>query len=64
MATREKGIKNGKKKRYRQKRKFKITKEHGRTALRLLFVPWGCLGVWFGIIAFCIMCFLTAFGFD
>ena len=32
--------------------------------LRALFVPPVSLAVWFGILSFCVMCYLTAFGFD
>ncbi len=55
---------NGKKKRYRPKRKRKLDKETLKTILAALFVPPLSLAVWFGIISFCMMCYLTAFGFD
>ena len=52
---------NGKTKRYRKKGGSGVTPG---MVLRLLFVPPQSLGVWFGIICFCVMCYLTAFGFD
>ena len=52
---------NGKTKRYRKKGGRGVTPG---MVLRLLFVPPQSLGVWFGIICFCVMCYLTAFGFD
>ena len=56
--------KNGKKKRYKKKYGFKITKDMVKTVLRVLFVPPASLGIWFGIASFFVMCYLTAFGFD
>lgn len=50
--------------RYRKKSDFKITGETLLTVLSATFLPPGCLAVWFGIISFCVMCYLTAFGFD
>ena len=50
--------------RYRRKREFRITRETVLPVLRVLFVPPISLAVWFGIISFCVMCWLTAFGFD
>ena len=55
---------DGKKRRYRKKRESRVSKEDVLTALGAAFVPPGCLAVWFGIICFCVMCYLTAFGFD
>ena len=55
---------NGKTKRYRKKKEKGDRKETLRMVLRLLFVPPQSLAVWFGIISFCVMCYLTAFGFD
>lgn len=55
---------NGKEKRYRTKSKITITKEDARSIGRLFYVPWGCLATWAIIIIFCMMCYLTAFGFD
>lgn len=53
---------NGKKKRYKRKGDFS-NKEIFFTVLKLLFKPPECLAVWFGLICFCMMCYLTAFGF-
>ena len=53
---------NGKKKRYRKRTGPK--KIPARAVLKALFVPPVSLAVWFGIISFCVMCYLTAFGFD
>ncbi|MBR5367487.1 MAG: hypothetical protein IK132_14685 [Clostridia bacterium] len=55
---------DGKKKRYRKKTGFWITKKTVLTVLKVLFVPPISLAVWFGIASFCVMCYLTAFGFD
>ena len=55
---------NGKEKRYRRKLGIKINKEALGTILRVVFVPPVSLAVWFGIASFCVMCYLTAFGFD
>lgn len=55
---------SGKKKRYRKKTKLRISKDAVLTVLRVLFVPPVSLAVWFGIASFCVMCYLTAFGFD
>ncbi|MBR5680534.1 MAG: hypothetical protein IKX19_07750, partial [Clostridia bacterium] len=55
---------DGKKKRYRKKTGFRITKKTVLTVLKVLFVPPISLAVWFGIASFCVMCYLTAFGFD
>jgi len=54
----------GGKKRYRRRREKGARTETLRTVLRLLFVPPQSLAVWFGILSFCVMCYLTAFGFD
>jgi predicted RNA-binding Zn-ribbon protein involved in translation (DUF1610 family) len=54
----------GAKKRYKPKKEKTFTrKELAVTILKLLFVPPASFGVWFGIIIFCAMCYLTAFGF-
>ncbi len=51
----------GKEKRWRPKRsKSGIT---AKDVLRVLFVPPLSLAIWFGIACFCVMCYLTAFGF-
>ena len=55
---------DGKKKRYRPKREFRITKSTVKDILCVLFVPPVSLAVWFGIISFFVMVYLTAFGFD
>ena len=55
---------DGKKKRYRPKSERRITGETVKTVLRALFVPPVSLAVWFCILSFCVMCYLTAFGFD
>ncbi|MBQ3859309.1 MAG: hypothetical protein II779_02195, partial [Clostridia bacterium] len=55
---------NGKEKRYRSRVLPKISKDTVKTVLSVLFVPPISLAVWFGIISFCVMCYLTAFGFD
>ena len=53
---------NGQKKRYRPKKTFKITGRSVLNFLRVLFVPPVSLAVWFGIISFCVMVYLTAGG--
>ena len=55
---------DGRKKRYRPKRERWLNKETLKTILMAVFVPPISLAVWFGIICFCVMCYLTAFGFD
>ncbi len=55
---------DGSEKRWREKHRIRIGKEERRMILRALFVPPVSLGVWFGILAFFVMCYLTAFGFD
>ena len=55
---------DGSTERYRPKREFRITKDTVLSVLKVLFVPPVSLAVWFGIICFCVMCWLTAFGFD
>ncbi len=54
----------GKKKRYRPKRELHIDKATVLSILRVVFVPPASLAVWFAIISFFVMCWLTAFGFD
>ena len=54
---------DGKKKRYRKKGSTFSGKEIAGMVLRLLFIPPGCLAVWFGLACFFTMCYLTAFGF-
>ncbi len=54
----------GKRKRRREKHRLKKSGITGRDVLRVLFVPPVSLAVWAGIVCFCIMCYLTAFGFD
>ena len=55
---------DGKLKRYREKHRIQIDRETVKTVLQVLFVPPVSLAVWFGIISFFVMCYLTAFGFD
>ena len=50
--------------RYRKKKKIRITKDAVCMVLKALFVPPVSLAVWFGIASFCVICYLTAFGFD
>ena len=48
-------------KRYKEKKEpFKITKSMAGGVLRALFVPPVCLAVWFGILSFVVMVYLTA----
>lgn len=54
---------DGSRKRYRKKRGFKIDLDTVLPILGVAFIPPGCLAVWFGIISFIIMVYLTAFGF-
>ena len=56
--------KKGKPKRYKKKYRFKITKPMAKDILRAVFVPPASLAVWFAILCFFVMCYLTAFGFD
>ena len=49
--------------RYRKKYNFRITREMVKTVLHALFVPPVSLGIWFAILCFCMICYLTAFGF-
>ncbi len=55
---------DGKKKRYRPKSDTKITKKGVLEVLGFLFSWPVILGVLFAIASFCVMCYLTAFGFD
>ena len=52
---------NGTRKRYREKRKYGISITD---VLKALIIPPVSLAVWFGIISFLVMCWLTAFGWD
>ena len=54
---------DGSRKKYRKKREIKITGDTVMTVLGFTFIPPGCLAVWFGILSFCVMVYLTAFGF-
>ena len=54
----------GKLKRYRKKVKFEFDKDLFKGILRAMFVPPVSLAVWFGIICFCMIVYLTAFGFE
>ena len=55
---------DGSRHRYRNRRAHASPREIIGAILKLLFVPPICFAVWFGIVCFCIMCYLTAFGFD
>ena len=55
---------DGSKKKYRKKTGFKIDTDTLLGVLGVTFIPPGCLAVWFGIISFIVMVYLTAFGFD
>ena len=55
---------DGKKKRHKEKLDLHISKSTVKEILRVIFVPHASLAVWFAIISFCVMCYLTAFGFD
>lgn len=55
---------NGRKRRWKEKRKFAFDKDDVVPVLLGMFVPPGCLAVWFAILSFCVMVYLTAFGFD
>ena len=50
----------GKKKRYRKKHDRQSVRSTIRTILRVMFVPPVSLAVWFGILSFCVMVYLTA----
>ena len=52
---------NGTRKRYREKRDYGISV---KDVLKALIIPPVSLAVWFGIISFLVMCWLTAFGWD
>ncbi len=54
---------SGRKKRYRKKTRHKINKETVKDILMVVFVPPASLAVWFGIISFCVIVYLTA-GYD
>lgn len=54
--------KDGKKKRHKQEFEFKIDTDVVFGALAVTFIPPGCLAVWFAILSFCVMVYLTAFG--
>ena len=54
----------GKLKRYRKKVKFEFDKDLFKGILRAMFVPPVSLAVWFGILCFCMIVYLTAFGFE
>ena len=56
-------VSTGSRKKYRKKREIKITGDTVMTVLGFTFIPPGCLAVWFGILSFCVMVYLTAFGF-
>ncbi|MBO4218919.1 MAG: hypothetical protein J5887_05435 [Erysipelotrichaceae bacterium] len=52
----------GRRKRYRKKIRIRITKDTAGEILRALFVPPVSLAVWFGILSFIVMVYLTAGG--
>ena len=54
---------NGKRKRYRSKIQVGDIREIIMAVLKALLVPPVSLAVWLGIISFCVICYLTAFGF-
>ena len=54
---------NGKRHLYRRKTEFKVDKSVVSDILRALVVPPVSLAVWFAILSFAVMCWLTAFGF-
>ena len=54
----------GRRKRYRKKISFKFDKQIFLDILKALFVPPVSLAVWFGILSFFTMVYLTAFGFQ
>lgn len=54
----------GKLKRYRQKRPSLLNKNTLKAILRALFVPPVSLAVWFAILSFIVMVYLTATGLD
>ena len=54
----------GRRKRYRKKISFKFDKQIFLDILKVLFVPPVSLAVWFGILSFFTMVYLTAFGFQ
>ncbi|MBR3250429.1 MAG: hypothetical protein IKF80_01845 [Erysipelotrichaceae bacterium] len=56
--------KKGRLKRYHRKREFKFDKGLFKEILRALFVPPVSFAVWFGIICFVTIVYLTAFGFE
>ena len=54
---------NGKTKRYHKKFEFKLSKSMVQDILSVMFVPPLSLAIWFGILCFIVMVYLTAFGF-
>ncbi len=55
---------DGRTRRYKKKSRESNKKENFKIVLGLLFSPPICFAIWFGIISFFVMCYLTAFGFD
>jgi len=55
---------DGKARRYAKKPDLKKTGGIILSILKLLVIPPMCFAIWFGIISFFVMCYLTAFGFD
>ncbi|MBQ1566590.1 MAG: hypothetical protein IIZ80_01715 [Erysipelotrichaceae bacterium] len=54
----------GRLKRYRKKAEFKFDKVLFKEILRAMFVPPASFAIWFGIIVFFTIVYLTAFGFE
>ena len=55
---------DGSKRRYHRKPDTKLNKEIIKDVLRAMFIPPISFAIWAGILCFCIMCYLTAFGFN
>ena len=53
----------GRWKRYKEKIKLHIDKGTLKDILRIVFIPPASLAFWFALLSFCVMCYLTAFGF-
>ena len=54
---------DGKRTRYREKKESWIDRDMVKDILRAFIVPPVCLAVWFGVLSFITMVYLTAFGF-
>lgn len=53
---------NGRQRRFRKKPDPKAIRSALESVLMAMFIPPVSLAVWFGIISFCVICYLTAFG--